>query len=181
MNLFSIDELSAPAEARAIRELKKDDYYFGHTREKILSECIAEIAVPRWLFSILFADIRKDVAFPRIEIGRLNIHAENPSEVAGVIEGLGLTERLTGSVVEKISVSYQKTSFNSVTKVDRLEVSDDGGLDLEGIICSAVRDLVQRVNVVAVDLFERAYSVDAILEHINEFERVFDVDGELIV
>ena len=181
MNLFSIDELSAPAEARAIRELKKDDYYFGHTREKILSECIAEITVPRWLFSILFADIRRGVEFPRIEIGRFNIQAENPKEAADVIEGLGLAEQLAGSVVEKLAISYRKTSFNFVTKVNRLEVSDDGGLDLEGIICSAVRDLVQRVNAVAVDKFEKAYSVDAILEHIDEFDRVFGIDGELIV
>ena len=73
MNLFSIEELSASAKSRAIREIKKDDFYFGYTREKILSECIEEIVVPRWLFSILFSD-RKDVEIPRIEIGRLNIH-----------------------------------------------------------------------------------------------------------
>lgn len=181
MNLFSIEELSASAESRAIREIKKDDYYFGHTREKILNECIEEIAVPRWLFSILFSDIRKDVEIPRIEIGRLNIHAENPMEVAGVIEGLGLTERLTGSVVEKLAISYRKTSFNFAINVDCLEVFDDGGLDLEGIICSAVRDLVQHVNATAVEKFEMAYSVDAIIEHIDEFDRVFDAYGELIV
>ena len=181
MNLFSIDELSAPAEARAIRELKKDDYYFGYTREKIINECIAEIAVPRWLFSILFADIRGGVDIPCIEIGRFNIQAENPKEAADVIEGLGLTERLAESVVEKLSVSYRKTSFDFAINVDCLEVSDDGGLDLDGIICSAVRDLVQYINAVAVEKFELAYSVDAIIEHIEEFDRVFDVYGELIV
>ena len=181
MNLFSINELSAPAETRAIREIKKDDFYFGHTREKILSECIAEIAVPRLLFSILFADIRRGVEFPRVEIGLFNIQAGNPKESADVIKGLGLTEQLAGSVVERLAISCRKTSFNFTINVDRLEVSDDGGLDLEGIIYSAVRDLVQRVNTVATDLFERAYSVDAILEHIDEFNRLFDVDGELIV
>lgn len=177
MNLFSIDELSAPAEARAIRELKKDDYYFCYTREKILNECIAEIAVPRWLFSILFADIRKDVEIPRIEIGHLNIHAENPREVAVVIEGLGLTEKLAGCEINKLNVSY---SWHG-TMANCLEVSNGGGVNVENIICSAVRNLVQRINAVAAEKFEKDYSVEAIMEHLYEFERVFNTDGELIV
>ena len=177
MNLFNIEELSASAESRAIREIKNDDYYFGHTREKIINECIAEIAVPRWLFSILFADIRGGVEIPRIEIGRLNIHAENPREVAGVIEGLGLTEKLAGCEINKLNVSY---SWHG-TMVNCLEVSNGSGVNVENIICSAVRNLVQRINAVAVEKFEKDYSVEAIMEHLDEFERVFNIDGELIV
>lgn len=177
MNLFSLDELSAPAEARAIHELKKDDYYFGHTREEIINECIAEIAVPRWLFSILFADIRGGVEIPRIEIGRFNIQAENPKEAADVIEGLGLTEKLAGCEINKLNVSY---SWHG-TMANCLEVSNGGGVNVENIICSAVRNLVQRINAVAVEKFEKDYSVEAIMEHSDEFERVFNADGELIV
>ena len=64
--------------------------------------------------------------------------------------------------------------------VDRLEVSDDDGFDLYGIICSAVRDFVQRVNTTAVKKFEMVYSVDAIIKHIDEFDLVFNIDDELI-
>lgn len=177
MNLFSIDELSAPATNRAIREIKKDDFFFSHTREKILNECIAEIAIPRWLFSILFADVRKDVNFPRIEIGRLNIHAENPKEIASVVNGLGLTGRLADCEINKLNVSY---SWNG-TGAELLEVSIDSGIDVESVLLYSVHDLVRRINAIAVKKFEKVYSVDAIMEHIDEFDRVFDIDGELIV